>query len=814
MAPQTAPARQNLPPESDALIGRERDLSDLLRLLDTDRVITLCGADGVGKTRLALRLAALSTASFPDGVWLAALGDARTAGEVASRIASALGVAEEARRDLADTLCDALHGRRLLLVLDACDGVADHVAALGGALVASCPELSLLITAGDPVGVADESAWWVPPLPLPRAGGDPGPDTAAAVRLFAERARAASPGLVFSDADLAVAADVCRRLDGNPLGIELAAAWAGRLPLDRIAAGVAERVGPRTGDPRCRARPRPLRGVLEWSHALLSEPERVLLRRLSVFPHWDLELAERVCSGGPLAEADILDLLASLVDRGLIALTGEHRGRVRYRLPAPVRRFAAAHLVGAGEEEAVRERHCRHLGSICADLGRMSVLGRAMPWRERFGHWHRVIDEYDNVRAALHWAVAGRRVEDGLRMCVGLRPFWVTGYHFTEGCRWSDVFLDMGGGPPELRGRALVGRAELAWARLELDSAIAIAEEGMRLCRAADDTEPVVRALNVLAMVDLRLRAYDRAGDRLAEALKLSRETGDLWNEAIALGTLGTLSAQLGDLVGAETRYNTALMILRGMDHRWGVGVTLIGQGTIAEAQGDLYAADRCYREALDIQRDIGAAPELARCLAGVGRIAHGLGATAQAYDYLSEGLLLGHATGQLAGVAEALLSLARVVADQDQPHDAHRFAGAAAALREHAGVPPSRRPWPAVDGSAPTDPELVACWDEGATLDVDGAVALALDVTDAGRRARPRPPLTRTAQPPAEALTPREQEIARLVGQGGNNRAIAERLFIAPATVARHVANINRKMGFNSRKQIAAWVNRHSGPR
>ncbi|MFC4564670.1 ATP-binding protein [Nocardiopsis mangrovi] len=808
MAPQTAPARQNLPADSDSFIGRERDLSDLLRLLDTDRVVTLCGPGGIGKTRLALRLAAQATASFPDGVWLAALADASTQWEVASRIAAALAVAEEPGRGLIETLCDALSSRRLLLVLDSCDRAAGHVAEVGRTLTRRCPEISLLLTAADPVGADGESVRRVPPLPPPRSDDGTDPARNEAVRLFLDRAGRASPaGPV--DADQPAVAEICRLVDGNPLAIELVAAWTGHLSPTLIAEGLAGLLAPDCGNG---SRPPVVDAVLDWSHALLSEAERVLLRRLAVFPDWDLELAERVCSGGRLGETAVLDLLSALVDRSLVGLTGEHRGRVRYRLPGPVRRYAAARLADAGEEDAVRERHCERMALIVEELGRASVIGRALPWPERFGNWQRVIAEYDNIRAALHWAVSSRRVREGLRLCVGLRPFWVTGYRFSEGDRWSGLFLDMPGGPALLRGRALVGRGELAWARHDLGPAVRLAEEGMRIGRENGDTEPVVRALNVLSMIDLRVGAYDRAEERLAETLKMARDSGDLWNEAMALGSQGTLAARQGDLSAADTRYNTALMILRGMDHRWGVGITLIGRGTIAEAQGDLFAADRSYRQAMDIQRDIGAAPELARCLAGVGRIAYGLGATGQAFDYLSEALTLSHSTGQLIGVADALLSIARVAAAQGLECDAFRLAGAAAVFREGTGLPESRRPWPLHEGVDDPDPELVACWNEGRDLGFDAAVSLALAVADAARSPRPRPPAAGTAEPPRKALTPREHEIAGLVGEQLSNRAISERLFVAPATVARHIANINRKMGFNSRKQIAAWVSQHDG--
>ncbi|MDA8371759.1 MAG: LuxR C-terminal-related transcriptional regulator [Nocardiopsaceae bacterium] len=812
MAPQSAPARQNLPLDPDSFIGRDRDLSDLLRLLDTDRVLTLCGASGIGKTRLALRLAVQATGSFPDGVWLAALEDVSSCEEIASRIATAVGVTEEVGHAPADTLREALRSRRLLVVLDGCGHITDHVAAVGRALIDSCPEVSLLITSEEPVHLDGEAIWRVPPLSLPPWSSDRDPARSEAVRLFLDRARTSAPGFEAAAGELRVIADICRRIGGIPLCIELVAAWVRRLPLAQIAAELAERIPLSAGN----GRPKPgrstiLRIVLEWSHALLSDCERTMLRRLSVFPDWDLDLAEGVCSMDPLREPDVLDLVSALVDHSLITIIGEHEGRVRYRLLGPIRRFASARLAAAGEEAAIRERHAEQMVAIAEALGRATVLGRAMPWPERFAYWRRAVAEYGNLRSALHWCAAHGRIHDGLRLCTGLRPFWITGYHFAEGSYWSDLFLGMEGGSQSLRGRVMVRRAELAWAQHDHEGTVHFAEEGLRRCREAGDTQSVALALNLLAMVGIHTGEHDRVEAHLVEVQKLARETGDLWNEAVSLGTQGTLTARRGDFAGADTLYNTALMIMRGMDHRWGVGATLIRQGVVAEEGGDLLGADRCYREALDLQRSMGITPGLARCLTGVGRIAHALGSTAQAYDYLSESLLLSRSTGQRSGVAATLASIARIAADQGLAEEAYRLAGAADALWENAGRPRSVRPR-TVDSAEGDglDASASASWrEEGRGLDIDEAVAMALRVTDAGRAPRQRPVRAQSTEPPEKVLTRREHEIAQLIGQDQSNRMISEQLFITTTTVARHVANINRKMGFNSRKQIAAWINR-----
>ncbi|GAA4916256.1 ATP-binding protein [Streptomonospora salina] len=829
MAPQTAPARQNLPVESDSLIGRDRDLSDLLRLLEADRVLTLTGADGVGKSRLALRLAAQATALFSDGVWLAALADSATRAEVATRICGALGITEEGRRDPLETLCDALRGRRLLLVLDGVDGVAEHVTEVGARLVASCPEVSLLTTGRASLRIAGETVWRVPPLPVPPSAEGAEPAADGAVRLFLDRARAAVGDYAETPEELAAAKRICRRVDGIPLAVELAAAWAGHLGAEAIDAGLAAALkGAGTGDQRNgHPRSRVLDAVVGWSCSLLSDPERALLRRLSVFPNWCLELAEQVCADAPLAEADVLDLLSALLDRSLITLTGEHQNRVRYRLPGPVREHACARLAESGEQEAVHARHTGRMIALAEDLGGVALSSRAMPWSERYAYWDRAWAEYDNLRAALHWSARQGRVRDGLRICAGLRPLWFTGCRFTEGQEWAAAFLAMDGGSQPagddgpgtdaLRGKVMVHQAELSWPRNRFDDAAAQAGEGAELCRSAGDLGSVCLAKALLAML-ATVRGgteTDPQAHRIAdEVLELARSAGDLWHEAIALNVQGALAARTGAFAEAEGRFNTALMIMRGMDHRWGVGTTLTVQGTVAEAQGDVQTADRCYREAMDIHRTIGAFPELAACLAGVGRIAPRLGSVAQAYDYLGESLQLSHTTGQRDGIADALVSIAGVAAGQGMAAESARCAGAASALLENAGGtgPGSPRFPLSVDTTSPGAPgEGRAWWEEGRGLALEEAVELASNVAESGRMPRARPDPSPSSAPPRAALTPREQQIAELVGEGRSNRAIADGLVIAPATVARHVANINRKMGFNSRRQISSWVSRHS---
>lgn len=836
MAPLTAPARHNLPRPGTGFVGRERDLSDLLRLLGSSRSVTLSGTDGLGKTRLAIRVAEQSTAWFPDGVWMVGMADARTPLEVYARVAAAVGVVEEPGQPLSVTVTEALCERHLLLVLDACEHAVEQVAEVGEALLASCPSVSILLTSETPVRLSGGTVWRMTPMALPlpaRKGPQPDPAGAEAVRLFMDRARARDPRFSLSREEMETVTELCDLAGGIPLAIEALGASAPGVGPAVLVEGLREHLsspevqpGPGQAVPRSEMLP----VVLDFVYRGLPEAERVLLRRLSVFRGWNLELAEQVCADEALPEADILDLVTSLLNRSLITVTGEFEGRVRYRLPEAVQRFAHSRLVAAGEAELFQERLLDRMLRLAEDLGQKLESSRVMPWSERDSGRQRVIAEYDTLRSLLRWALEHGAAEPGLRLCVSLTAHWVSHQSYSEGAHWMDRLLELeDAAKAPSRARALVGRAQLARVRRDHGLAVSLGEEGLRLCREAGDDVFVRVALNLLALVEVRDRVSDQAAVRVEEALRLCRESGDLWGEAIALGTRAALVAQQGDHPTADHHYNAALTLLRGIDHRWGVGVTLMGQAYAAEASGDLLTADRCYREALDTQRLIGAAAEEARCLAGIGRVAHAQGSTGQAYDYLSEGLLLSHSTGQRADAARALTAIARVAFGAGLREGSCRLAGAAMSVRERLGLSTHEAPWPFTDVEKVRRRrrQLVGWWEQGRTLALANAVREGEQLAEEARR----PPSRRSAPPsrpargrrerggpapdpesvtPEERLTPRELEVALLVSRGRSNPEIARELFITPSTAARHVANINRKMGFHSRTQIASWVRHH----
>jgi predicted ATPase/DNA-binding NarL/FixJ family response regulator len=808
-----------LPLEPNSFVGRENELGELRRLLHDTRVLTLCGAGGIGKTRLALRILAAAAGEFPDGVWYVELADLRQPELVVSRVATTVGVTEEPGRALLDTLADALRSRRMLLALDNCEHLIDACAWICQHLVAQAPRLHILATSREPLHVAAETVWQVQPLSFAPAEqttgqlGDRAPLNAAsyeAVRLFADRAAASVPGFAVGPANAMAVVALCRALDGMPLAIELAAARVRALSVDQIRSRLADRFGLLTsGDRTAPERQRTLRAAIEWSHELLSVLEQVLLRRLSVFAGWSLEMAEQVCSDEVIPSGDVLDLLAALVDKSLVVREPEVLGQARYRMLDTIREYAAVRLAEAGETEMFQRRLCRY---TVHEAERNAAVGMAQtpgPWSDRVELFRRFDADAGNVSQVLNWCLADRDAESGLRLCVAIRPVWLVRGGFAEGTEWLDSFLslDMSAVLPQVRGEALVERGQLTISR-DAAAAEPAAVEGLELCRAAGDTFGVASALNLLSEIALHTGRTDEATTRADEALAIARSACDGWNEGYALGTKAAAAARHGKLREAQQLAGAAIDVMRDIDQQWGVARTLLGLGDLARLRGDPDGASRHYLQALPLLRELGTRPETARCLAGLGRVAIDLGALGLAREHLSESLQLSQHTGARIGVARGLASFAALAIVEKQPELAIRLIAAASALREVAGLPglPGAQTERYLAAARHLGEAAVArLRAEGIALSGDEAVALALETPAAEDDTRR--PAARLAAAPPGALTPREREIVALIATGQSNKGIADELVISPATAARHVANILAKLGFTSRAQAATWA-------
>lgn len=495
--------RHNLPLSAGEFIrfvGRERDIVDLSHLLGTSRMVSLTGTGGIGKTRLALHVAERVLRRFPDGVRFIDLSETVTHDQALRTVAKGLNAVEDDARTAVDSIITALRTQNLLLLLDTCEHAVGPMAELCRAVLRDCPRVRILATSRQPLHVSEETIWRVPPLSLPTRptptephATDPAPiprrDTRRyeSVRLFVTRAHAARSDFRMTRQNSGFIAEICRMLDGMPLAIELAAARVRVLSVQQILRRLDDRFQLLTdGSSELPVRQRTLRAVLEWSHDLLSEPERLLLQRLSVFTTWCLEAAEDVCSGEGVDPAEILPLHFSLLDKSLIMMDVEIDGSTHYRLTETVRAYAAERLAEEGDTD---ERWERYLRFCVAHLEAMAKnASTPMPWRERLVELSLLDHHRENVVRVVEWALTKGRVDEALRLCVALRSFWMVRGLAVEGGYVLEQALaaDPDRQSPHLRARALALRAEL---RLELDPApnvypLAVsALEAARACR-------------------------------------------------------------------------------------------------------------------------------------------------------------------------------------------------------------------------------------------------------------------------------------------------------------------------------------------
>jgi predicted ATPase len=693
MTSAAPPAPGNLPAEPNSFIGRERDLSELALLLSDVRALTLCGPGGIGKTRLAIRLACDLVPEFPDGAWLVELADTADADLLPRRVAATFGIREEQDRPLIATLAEALRARRLLLVLDTCEHIVEGCAELVQQLLATCPSLRVIATSREPLRVRGETVWRVPPLSVP-TGLDPLSlaDLARheALQLFAERASAARSGFALGSENAEAVARLCLTLDGMPLAIELAAARVRALSVEQIASRLDDRFRLlASGDRTAPARQQTLRAAVDWSYELLSEPEQILLRRLSVFAGWNLDMAEQVCADEQIPAGTVLDLMAALIDKSLVTFDHELRGESRYRLLDTIKEYAASRLAASGEEDVLRLRHRDYLLRYGEWVVSQAFVRGAPSWPERVAMYRAITVELANYRLALATSLRRGDIAEGLRMCGAMRNPWVTHGDVTEGAEWFDRFLvNADRVPPEVRGPALVFRGDLAFEQQDYPAVDRCAREGLELCRAAGDPHEAA-ALRLLAVATLRAGSLAEAVARIDEAIDTAHKLGNDWEEGLALSIKAAGMARLAMLREAQRTYEAALEVLRD-NNGWGVAQVRVGLGGVARARGDYQAAIGHFQGALSLYQEIDARPEIARCLAGIASVALIQGDLGLCRASLTESLALSLATGQRLPVARGLEAFAALEARAGDAERAARLAGAALELRSAAGHPPS----------------------------------------------------------------------------------------------------------------------------
>ena len=605
-----SPPPHNLPMQLTSFIGRERELDEAKHLLSNTRLLTLTGPGGTGKTRLAIQLGAemLALKQFSNGIWLVELAPLADPTLVTQTIAATLGIREQPGRSLLDALTDYVRAKTMLLILDNCEHLIQTCAQIAETLLRVAPRLKILATSREALSITGESTYRVPSLPLPEPRQFHDLDTLEqndCVHLFIDRAIAARSRFRLKEENAPAIVDICRRLDGIPLAIELAAARTKVFPAEEISARLDDRFRLLTGGSRTALeRHQTLFALIEWSHNLLSEPERVLLRRLSVFAGgWSFEAAQEVCGEGH--DDDVLDLLIHLVDKSLVTVE-EETEEARYRLPETIRQYARDKLYGSGEAEQIRDRHLHYFLHFAETAEPKLRSGEQLEWLER------VEAEFDNLRTALAWSLESRKSGHGLLLAGALAYFWeLRGSR--EGIKWLDEALTLSAREQKgtieekrQRAKALYGSGRIrAMTGLDIQTSRTVVEESLRLSRERGDKWWMAVALENLGFISNVAGDVTTARAQLEQGVSLARDVGDPWLLALCLERLAGVVERTNANAGRRIR-EEGVALARTVGDR---SVLSEGVGDLVPfylLEGNFTKAIALAEEALAAAREIG----------------------------------------------------------------------------------------------------------------------------------------------------------------------------------------------------------------
>ncbi|MFE5700519.1 protein kinase [Rhodococcus koreensis] len=750
--------------ELTSFVGRRHELTEVKNLLAKARLVTLTGIGGVGKTRLALRVAAAVQREYADGARLVELGELRDESSLVDAIVGAVGLRDHSPRPLQEVLVEFLAPREVLVILDNCEHLVEAVAELAETLLRVCPGLRILATSREPLGIGGEAVLRVPPLAVPDPERKPslrGLPKYDAVSLFAERAAAAVPGFAITEDNAAAVAGICHRLDGLPLPIELAAARLRAMSPEQILGRLTDRYTLLTrGNRGAPTRQQTLRLCIDWSFELCTAGEQLVWGRVAVFAgSFELDAAEQVC-GADLETGELLDTLTSLVEKSIL-IREESGSVVRLRMLGTLREYGYEKLEQTGEAVALRRRHRDWYEALALDAEAEWISARQLDWIARLKR------EQPNLREALEFSVDDDPAA-GLRTAAALFLFWGSQGLYNEGRRWIDLLLARHAGPPTYDSiKALFRDSVMADVQGDLQAGAALVEEARTL--TAHTSDPMMRAVVDYADGMLAVCSGDlaRACTHLESALAEFRTRGDRTLETSVLFPLGLAYGLSGRTDQAIECHERALSITERYGETMYRSYSLWALGIVVWQQGDADRAVRLLEQSLELTRKVHSPRLATACLESLAWIA------CERRDAARAAVLMGAADGLARSVGSTAVIYSTLSAY-------HRNCDQTA--RKELG-----------------DKAFAAANRRGRSLSFDAAIAYALGE---------KPPVV--SSPVADAstqLTKRERQVAGLIAEGLTNQAIADRLVISPRTAQGHVEHILAKLGYTSRTQVAAWV-------
>lgn len=795
------PRAQHIPCELSSFVGREGEIADCRTLVAQARLVTLCGPGGVGKTRLAVRVASSLENSFGGGIYLIELASLMDPALVPRAVATALGLPERAGQSIPEVLIDSLRSRKALLVMDNCEHLIEACAELADLLLRAAPNLAILATSREPLRVTGEVAWRVPPLQVPRVGADFAEIACSeSIRLFVERVQDSAPRFTLTEANAQAAAAVCRQLDGVPLALELAAARMKALSVQQLAERLTYRFqvlnrGSRTASRRHQT----LRATVDWSYGLLTEAERAMFRRVAVFAGgWPLEAAEVVAAGDEKNET--LDLLERLIDKSLV-LAEDRYGTVRYTLLETLQEYGRERLAEAGETDSVRKRHLDWILELAEQINPSLLRAASVAALEQ---------EEDNLRTGLARAIDTRDVDTGLRLATAAAPMWNFRGHFHEGITWLTRVLDLSDEESKRchRAMALKWRGILMYGLGDISAAEDSIRQGYELLAGQLDECAAPVFVELLANVT---RAHGDLASALPlyqEALRQYRELELPYWEAVTWFAVASVLFEQGEYARSRAACEACLALGKGREFTWPTSRALVILAYLANHDGDCILGEQLAQESMSLQRAFGEPMGVGMSLRALGLMALEQGYTGRAWAYLAESLAIAHETGDRMALARTLEATIGVLVGQAPAHAA-QLAGAASAQRSATGT----APWPSEKARIARwleaarhklgDRAYAAAWRDGESLSESDVVAATPHfVADA--LAPPAPP---GAAPLDMPLTVRQHEVAELISRGFTNDQIAATLVLSPSTVRAHIEHILERLDLHSRAQIAAWI-------